>query len=140
MNAGLHRLLARIRRAVLNRWETPYPGYEQRIYNDMDRMAACIEPGDAALVEGRSEMSRIITLFSTSRRSHVALYVGDRLIHDDSPHRERILAEHGPDKAHRMLVEAYSGKGVIAAPHPSTTRTTSASAVRMGCCPMTGTG
>jgi hypothetical protein len=60
-------------------------------------------------------MSRIIKLFSSSHWSHVAMYVGDALAADGFPDCEIYRKRYGRDAAH-MLVEAFSGKGVIASP------------------------
>ncbi|MDJ0784796.1 MAG: YiiX/YebB-like N1pC/P60 family cysteine hydrolase [Desulfosarcinaceae bacterium] len=105
----------RLRRWVLERLERPKRHYQQRAYNNLDKLYKVIRPGDVVLVEGRSEMSRIISLFTSSHWSHAALYVGpsrrasaflaDR---QQQPH----MAPHGD----HLLVEAFSGQGVIAAP------------------------
>lgn len=91
-----------------------YP-YEQRGYNNLGRLYRVIRPGDVVLVEGRSEMSRLIKLFSGSSWSHAALYVGDALAEFGTPAQKRHLNRYGKDARH-MLVEAFSGKGVIASP------------------------
>jgi hypothetical protein len=109
------KLFAKIRTRVLTHLETPARHYRQRIFNNMDRFYQCIRPGDVLLVEGRSKISRIIGLFSKSHWTHVALYVGDRLIQKDVPDRNRYRQHYGGE-ASRMIVEAFSGLGVIAAP------------------------
>ncbi|HEA69732.1 MAG TPA: hypothetical protein ENI07_23415 [Desulfobacterales bacterium] len=50
--------------SLMIRLETPRARYVQRIYNNMDKLYQVIRKGDLVLVEGRSEMSRIIKLFS----------------------------------------------------------------------------
>lgn len=86
----------------MNKLEKPNIRYEIRIQNNFDKLYKIIRPGDVVLVEGRSEMSRIIKLFSGSIWSHAALYVGKtEQTKNSSPH---------------MLVEAFSGRGVIATP------------------------
>ena len=76
-------ITAYLRQFILNRLEKPSKVYEQRIQNNLEKLYRVIRPGDVILVEGRSEMSRIIKLFSGSHWSHAALYVGRAL--SDSP-------------------------------------------------------
>jgi hypothetical protein len=111
----LHQWFASIRRFVLTRLELDHPQYRQRILNNRQRLHAVIRKGDLVLVEGRSRMSGIIKLFSSSHWSHVALYVGDALIQPGQPDREYYLQTFGPD-ATRLLIEAYTGQGVIVSP------------------------
>lgn len=104
-----------LRKYILQKLEKPRPYYEQRVYNNLSKLYSIIRPGDVVLVEGRSEMSRLIKLFSTSSWSHVAMYVGKALIETDYKNRDIYLKKHG-QSANHMLVEAFSGEGVIAAP------------------------
>jgi hypothetical protein len=92
-------MIAYLRRFILKKLEKPSKIYEQRIQNNFDKLYKIVKPGDVVLVEGRSEMSRIIKLLSGSSWSHAALYVG----------------QIGNNTSH-MLVEAFSGRGVIATP------------------------
>ncbi|HEA68447.1 MAG TPA: hypothetical protein ENI07_16735 [Desulfobacterales bacterium] len=110
-----HHFLQIIRDYIFNRLETPRESYRHRIYNDLNKLYEYIRKGDVVLVEGRSEMSTIIKLFSKSHWSHVAFYVGDKLIKEDHPFRDRYLDEFGSDANH-LVVEAFTGKGVIASP------------------------
>jgi len=66
------------------------------------------------LIEGRSEISRVIKLFSNSHWSHNAMYVGDELIKKDRPFQEKYLNEFGNDAKH-LVIEAFAGQGVVAA-------------------------
>ncbi len=104
-----------LRKWALNRLERPRKCYVQRIYNDKDKLHRAIRPGDVVLVEGRSEMSRLIKLFSASHWSHVAFYIGDALIHSSYPHRTKYLNRYGPMAKH-LIVEAFSGQGVVVTP------------------------
>lgn len=79
----------------------------------MHKLYAVIKPGDVLLVEGRSEMSRIVKLLTNSHWSHSAIYVGNALIHSDRIDRDLYLNRYGDD-ADCMLIEAFSGEGVIA--------------------------
>jgi hypothetical protein len=104
-----------LRKFILKKLEKKNLNYEQLAYNNLDKLYNVIRPGDIVLVEGRSEMSRLIKLFSNSHWSHAVLYVGSSLIAPNFPGRDSILQKHG-DNANHMLVEAFSGKGVIATP------------------------
>lgn len=104
-----------IRKFILNKLEKPRKSYQQRVYNNLDRLYGVIRPGDVVLVEGRSEMSRLIKLFTQSHWSHVTMYVGNTLINPDAKQRDSYLKSHGKDANH-MLIEAFSGEGVIASP------------------------
>ena len=104
-----------LRHLILARLEAPRRHYEQRIYNDMQQLTRSAQPGDVVLVEGRSEMSRIIQLLSNSTWTHAALYVGDRLVRADGPQRETIQDRFGDDARH-LVVEAFVEEGVIIAP------------------------
>jgi len=104
-----------LRKFILKKLEKPRKIYEQRVYNNLDRLYSVIRPGDVVLVEGRSEMSRLIKLFTHSHWSHVSMYVGKALINPDSKQRDFYLKRYDKDANH-MLVEAFSGEGVIASP------------------------
>ena len=107
--------MTQLRDALLRRLEQNHPCYQQRIINDMDRLYEVIQEGDVVLVEGRSDMSRIIKFFSSSHWSHVAMYVGDRLVRDAHPDHAQYRAQF-PHQGRHLLVEAFSGDGVIVAP------------------------
>lgn len=115
MRSVLKKWTNAIRQSVLNRLERSHPAYEQRIYNNMERLYGIIRKGDVVLVEGRSEMSRIIKLFSSSHWSHVAMYVGDSLIAPEDSHSRDYQTRFGSEARH-LVVEAFSGQGVIVSP------------------------
>ncbi|MGD2186490.1 MAG: YiiX/YebB-like N1pC/P60 family cysteine hydrolase [Desulfobacterales bacterium] len=100
---------------AIKRLEAPLQVYEQRTYNSMDKLLEVIRKGDVVLVEGRSEISRIIKLFTNSSWSHSALYVGDELLKKDRLSKERYQMKFGADAGH-LLIEAEVGKGVTIAP------------------------
>jgi hypothetical protein len=104
-----------LRKFILEKLDNPQQHYEQRSYNNLNKLYSVIRPGDVVLVEGRSEMSRLIKLFSSSHWSHVAMYVGDALKDSDGNDGGVYSKKYGKDAEH-MLVEAFSGEGVIAAP------------------------
>ena len=108
----LNQWITLIRRFVLNRLELEQPQYQQRIFNNPQRLHASIRKGDLVLVEGRSRMSSIIKLFSSSHWSHVAIYVGDALTQTQHPASEHFKQQFGPQASH-LIIEAYSGQGVI---------------------------
>ena len=104
-----------LRKILLTKLDRPSRHYQQRAYNNVEKLYKVVKPGDVVLVEGRSEMSRIIKLFSSSHWSHAALYVGDylknKLALDGKPYK----FSYGENSNH-LVVEAYSGKGVVAEP------------------------
>jgi hypothetical protein len=103
---ALDHLITWLRNLAIERLEAPRQVYEQR---------TIIRKGDVVLIEGRSEISRIIKLFTNSSWSHSALYVGDELIKKDRLSKEKYQMEFGSD-AGRLLIEAEMGKGVTMAP------------------------
>ena len=105
-----------IGKSLLRRLEMPNPSYEKRIINKMENLYKEIQTGDVLLVEGRSELSRIIQLLTKSSWSHAALYVGDRLKDpDDERLKNKLNSVEDTDRQH-MLIEADAGNGVIAVP------------------------
>ena len=106
---------SRIRQFFLKKLENHRPRYEQRVYNNLERLYGIIRPGDVVLVEGRSDMSRMIKLFSNSHWSHVALYVGNVLRKPDYNQEDVDLDRYGQDANH-MVIEASSSEGVFASP------------------------
>jgi hypothetical protein len=104
-----------LKKWFLKKLEKPKLYYEQSVYNNISKLYGVIRPGDVVLVEGRSEMSRLIKLFSNSHWSHVALYVGSSLMENDADKKNFYKSKYGEDAKH-MLVEAFSGEGVISSP------------------------
>lgn len=107
--------LSRLREYVLLKLQAKSEDYQYRIHNNLSNLYKHIRKGDVVLVEGGAQVSRIIKLLSVSRWSHVALYVGDELIKPHSKDREKFLQQFGDDAAH-LVIEAFSGTGVTAAP------------------------
>ena len=104
-----------LRDSVFRRLEAPRRNYEKTMINNMDNLYQVIRKGDIILVEGNSEISRMIKLLTQSSWSHSAIYVGDALLVNGDALRESIVKEFGNDARH-MLVEAFTGTGVTAAP------------------------
>jgi len=73
-------IINRFYRLVMRQLELPAKIYRQRIYNNLGNLYKYIRTGDVVLVEGRSQISRMIKLFSQSHWSHNAMYVGDELV------------------------------------------------------------
>jgi cell wall-associated NlpC family hydrolase len=103
------------RNSVFRRLEAPRRNYEKTMINNMDNLQRVIRKGDIILVEGNSDISRMIKLLTQSSWSHSAIYVGDELLINGNVGGEPIIKEFGND-AHHMLVEAFTGTGVTAAP------------------------
>lgn len=108
-------LVKYLRTIFLKRLDKPRRNYQQRAYNNLERLYQAIQPGDVVLVEGRSEMARLITYFTSSHWSHAAMYVGNGLKNTKSPEGVRYQDKYDSGAEH-MVVEAFSGQGVIAEP------------------------
>ena len=80
----------------------------------MENLYRVIRKGDVVLVEGRSEISRIIQLFTKSSWSHLAFYVGDALEDFEINGMKNFLVEAGESGWRHMLIEANAGSGVTA--------------------------
>lgn len=107
---------AALGRMLLKRLATPRKAYEKRIVNNMDALYRTIRKGDVVLVEGRSEMSRIIQVLTQSAWSHSALYVGGTLGTDVDGQQEKAFGETRARDRDHMLVEADAASGVVAVP------------------------
>jgi hypothetical protein len=81
----------------------------------MDKLFKSVRKGDVVLIEGSSEISRIIKLFTNSYWSHSAFYVGDELVKPGCPYREKYENKFGIDADH-LIIEANGSEGVIAVP------------------------
>jgi hypothetical protein len=111
----MQKLVQYLRNSVFRRLEAPHRNYEKTIINNMDNLYQVIRKGDIILVEGNSEISRMIKLLTQSSWSHSAIYVGDELVINGNVDGEPIIRQFGTDANH-MLVEAFTGSGVTAAP------------------------
>ncbi len=109
-------LLRSLGRQLLRRMESESRSYEKRIVNNMANLKKIIRIGDVMLVEGRSEVSRIIQVLTNSSWSHIAMYVGDQLKHvaPDVPTGPNTGLD--PDDREHLLIEADASNGVIAVP------------------------
>jgi hypothetical protein len=108
-------LTTRIKNYLLSRLEAPRRTYERRTLNNLSHLYRNVRKGDVVLVEGDSEISRLIKLFTQSNWSHSAMYVGDELLVQRPAEKGQRIGEFGDDSRH-MLVEALTGKGVVAQP------------------------
>ena len=103
-------------RSLLKRLETPRKVYEKRIINNMDNLYRVIRRGDVVLVEGRSEMSRIIQLLTQSSWSHSTFYVGADLDGSGAAAVAGVGDPAGVTHRRHMLIEADAANGVTAVP------------------------
>jgi hypothetical protein len=101
---------------IFRRLEAPRRNYEKTMINNMHGLCDVIRKGDVILVEGDSKISRMIKLFTHSTWSHSAIYVGDALLKTGGMDKEVILKQFANEDAHHMIVEAFTGTGVTAAP------------------------
>jgi hypothetical protein len=105
-----------MRDKIFSQLEAPRSNYERTMINNMDSLYRVIRKGDVILVEGDSQISRMIKLFTQSPWSHSAIYVGEELLIEGGVHREAVINQFGNDDAHHMIVEAFATTGVIASP------------------------
>src|SRR6266508_3525294 len=108
-------LEAALRRAVARFLDQEVAGYELKVHNDMAQWYQQLLRGAAVLVEGRLRIILIVTSTTESQWSHSALYVGDELLRRGGRLREHALANFGAF-ADRLLIEALTDEGVVAAP------------------------
>ena len=97
-----------LRDSVLIRLEAPRRNYEKTMINNMDNLYRVTRKGDIILVEGNSDISRMIKLLTQSSWSHSAIYVGDELVRKGDNSGEALIEQFGVDTGH-MLVEAFTG-------------------------------
>ena len=106
----------RFRDKLFHRLEASHRPYEKIIHNNMDHLYRVIRRGDVVLVEGNSQISQMIKLFTHSSWSHAALYVGDALPAGSGVNRRTLSKQFGDEDARRLVVEAINGTGVVASP------------------------
>lgn len=106
---------AALRRAVARFLNQEVAGYELKVHHDVARWYQHLRRGDVVLVEGRLRISQLIKYATQSQWSHSALYVGDELLRRGDRLREHALASFG-EFADRLLIEALTDEGVVAAP------------------------
>ena len=111
----LRKIKSVLNRIIVNRLNKKVTDYFYRIPNNMKNLKRYIRKGDVVLVEGNQRLSELIKVFTQSHWSHSAFYVGNELIKNGSTHREKFLDEFG-ERAEHMVVEAITGRGVIASP------------------------
>ena len=109
------KFLQYIRDSLFRRLEAPRRNYEKTMINSMDNLHRVIRKGDVVLVEGNSDISRMIKLLTQSAWSHSAIYVGDELVKKGDLYGQSLIEQFGDDARH-MLVEAFTGTGVTATP------------------------
>ena len=113
--AFLSNLLDRLRTSVMSRLEKENTTYQRFIYNNLESLHKNIHKGDVVLIEGKAEISRVIKLITTSQWSHIVYYVGDELIKTKNQRATEFVRLFGEDAKH-MIIEAFAGLGVVAAP------------------------
>ena len=92
----------------------PTGRYEQRGWNDFDRLKQVIRKGDVLLVEGDQRVSALIKYLTQSSWSHAALYVGDELLKRGGALADDTRQRFG-DEAEFLVIEALS-EGVAVSP------------------------
>ena len=115
LRAPLRALDGRLRRAVARLLNRRVATYELKVPNDMARLHRHVRRGDVVLVEGELRVSEFVKYATQSQWSHSALYVGDALLRRGGRLGEQAMATFG-DQADRLLIEALTDEGVVAAP------------------------
>lgn len=108
----------RIRQRIINVCAAlltkPRRTYEQRVPNNLDALRRSLRTCDVILVEGDQHISQVICYLTKSSWSHVAIYVGDALLHGDPARAAELRGRFGEEARH-LLVEAVD-EGVVVAP------------------------
>ena len=104
-----------LRHAVARLLNQRVATYELKAPNDMARLYRDVRQGDVVLVEGELRISQLVKYVTQSQWSHSALYVGDELLRRGGRVREQALLKFG-NLADRLLIEALTDEGVVAAP------------------------
>jgi hypothetical protein len=108
-------LKGRMKRAVAGFLNREVTAYELKVPNDMLRVYQEIRKGDVVLVEGTLRISELVKYATQSQWSHSALYVGDELLRRGGRLGDQAVTSFG-EFADRLLVEALTDQGVVAAP------------------------
>ncbi len=97
-------------------WLSHEPEHPADLLSDFNLLSDEIKVGDILLVEGQSQISRIIKSVTQSRWSHAAIYIG-RIRDNTIPALRNRTSEYfsGPDDT-PLLIEAILGKGTILTP------------------------
>jgi len=97
-------------------WLGHEPELQADHLSDFDLLKDEIKAGDVLLVEGQSQVSRIIKTVTQSPWSHAAIFIG-RIRDIETPRlRERCIAHFDGTDDTPLLVEAILGKGTILTP------------------------
>lgn len=115
LQAVVGTLERRLRTAIAGFLNRRIGGYDLKTPNDMTRLYQHVRKGDVVLVDGDLRLSRLVQYVTQSPWSHSALYVGDELLRRGGALRAQALAAFGP-LADRLLIEALTDEGVVAAP------------------------
>jgi hypothetical protein len=89
--------------------------YQRRIPNNLANLKKHIRYGDVVLVEGKTRIAQVIKYITQSSWSHSGIYVGERVVQEGHPQRERYLELYG-EEARYLVLEADLASGVSAAP------------------------
>jgi hypothetical protein len=84
--------------------------------SDFERIQYEIRRCDVLLIEGRSRVSRVISLVTQSVWSHAALYIGRLYDIKDPKERENIAQYYQGEPDIPLVIESVLGKGVIVSP------------------------
>ncbi|UCE90102.1 MAG: hypothetical protein JSW10_04600 [Pseudomonadota bacterium] len=83
---------------------------------NFERLRYEIRPGDVILVEGRSQVSRVIKNITQSAWTHAALYIGRVYDIHDPARREQLRTHYHGDPNQQLIIEALLGEGTVVHP------------------------
>ena len=104
----IHKFAQYLTDRIFSRLEAPRRNYEKTMINNMDNLQRVIRKGDIILVEGNSEISRMIKLLTQSSWSHSAIYAGDELVRKGNIRGESLIQQFG--KAEISITKNYGPK------------------------------
>lgn len=81
--------------------------------SDLERDKDKIKCGDVILIEGRSRVSRVISMVTRSPWTHAVLYIGQISDIKDQTLRDHIKKHYQSSPDEPLVVESVMGKGVI---------------------------
>jgi len=92
----------------------PRREYRRFVFNNEERLKSRIRPGDVVLVDGDQRVSQVIKYLTMSSWSHSAIYIGSRLLRDDTQ-RDETRRRFGRE-ARYLIAEALIDEGVVVSP------------------------
>lgn len=101
---------------MINWLMTDNDNFKTSTGSDFMRLEEKVRIGDVLLIQGRSRVSRVISLMTRSIWTHSVLYIGE-IQQIQNPELKTLLQSHfsGPENT-KLIIESLLDKGVIVAP------------------------